>query len=130
MLAPFSRQLYCTPPRPPDAVVELVLQHPRVFSHGSFANNCISFGALAQASTPFCAELAVMPLNELVPYLCCSPTRLKYVQYLVQTQQPLPWAYGLRWLLLSTHFTVKELRERFSAAYPGFVQWEQSMESL
>jgi hypothetical protein len=107
-----------------------VLQHPAAFARGSFATNCISLAALAQASKPLCAELAAMQLQELVFYLCCSTTRLKYVQYLVQTQQPVPWAFSLRQLLLSTHATVKELKERFSTAYPGFLQWEQAMESL
>jgi hypothetical protein len=110
--------------------VELVLQHPAAFARGSFASNCVRLAALAQASKPFCTELAALPLKDLEPYLRCSPTRLKYVQYLVQTQQPLPWAFGLRQLLLSTNLNVPELRERFSAAYPGFEQWEQSMESL
>jgi hypothetical protein len=129
-LAPFSRQLYQPPPRPPAAVVQIVLQHPAQFAKGSFESNCIALTSLAQASEPLRAELAELPLQQLVQYTCCSTTRLCYVQYLVQTQQPWPWEFNLHALLLSTWLTMPQLRERFCKAYPGFEKWEIAMQSL
>jgi hypothetical protein len=110
--------------------VQLVLQYPSHFAKGSFEANCTNLAALAQASKSLRTELAAMPLQQLVVFTCCSTLRLKYVQYLVQTQQQTPWAFSLHNLLLSMNIPVGRLRERFCAAYPGFAQWEQAMTNL
>jgi pantothenate kinase-related protein Tda10 len=62
------------------------------------------------------------------------PTRLKMVQYLVQTQQHTPWAFTCEQLLvhgvLGPQGKGKGGRAAFVAAYPGYAAWEQAMHSL
>ncbi|WIA10420.1 hypothetical protein OEZ85_010612 [Tetradesmus obliquus] len=77
------------------------------------------------------SQLPAQSANAAVPHLTgpdCFPSIL--FDFLVQTQQQVPWAFSLRELLLSYNNTVLLLREKFCAAYPGFEQWEQSMKSL
>ncbi|KAF8069383.1 hypothetical protein HT031_001498 [Scenedesmus sp. PABB004] len=136
-LAPFAPAL-CPPPqpRPPPAVVELVRAAPHVFVRASFEANARALAALAGASAHLRRELAALAPRELAALLGCPSPRLRFLQYLVHTGQPPPWAVGLRQLLLSTKWYGRlgalpgGQRQQFAAAYPGFADWEAAMARL
>lgn len=135
LLSPFSRQLYQPPPRPPDCVAQLVVQHPDAFARETFESNCNTLAALVQASPHLHLQLQGLTVSELAAYTACTQIRLRYVQYLVETQQPLPWAVSAHTLLLGQQWYSRakgqtSTKEKFSAAYPGYQKWEEAMQKL
>lgn len=132
-LAPFNKQLHQLPSRPPDLAVKFALQHPAVISKSSFVSVCNSLAALAAENDFLRHQMHSLDLAGLSRCLNASATLVKYVQYLVATQQPIPWVYNLSQLLMQQRFTSKSKggrRAEFVAAYPGYEAWEKAMHEL
>lgn len=125
LLVPFAQQLYSTPPKPPDYVVQFVLQHPDIFTTKLFVENCTRLATLTWSSAAFQQKLQQMPQQRLHRLMGCISTRLKLLHYLVQTQQPMPWPVELDLLLLGAKWRGKAVRKQFVETYPGYEQWEQ-----
>jgi len=132
-LAPFNKQLHQLAPKPPDLVVKFALQHPAVISKTAFVAVCNTLAVLAAESEFLRRQMHHLDLPGLSRCLNASATHVKNVQYLVTTQQPIPWVYSLSQLLMQQRFTSKSRgsrRAEFVAAYPGYEAWEKAMHKL
>jgi hypothetical protein len=133
-LPPFANDLSSHPERPAPAVIELLLAAPAVFGAKHVVEHCAKLAALAAASRHLQAELARASAEELAAYIACISPRLRFLQYLVQTQQPYPWKYSLSRLLVShAWYSDRDkgsVKDKFTAAYPGYSEWEEALEKM
>lgn len=135
-LAPFNQQLHQLPPKPPDAAVQFALQHPSVVSRVAFVADCRRLAAMAAANQHLKLSLQQMGPAGLAKCLSAPASAIMQLQYLVQTQQPTPWAFGVSQLLCQQSWAVGTgrgsagRRAAFVAAYPGFEAYEAAMQRL
>jgi hypothetical protein len=142
-LPPFSQQLQQLPPRPLQAVVQFALQFPKVVRKIAFVANCHALAEAADCRTAAGAATAgsaylrdsLQQAGTQVLSQCLGkdPARLRMVQFLVQTQQPLPWAFTVEQLLVHTVLGPQGgggSRAVFVAAYPEFAAYEEYMNSI
>lgn len=142
-LPPFSQQLQQLPPRPPQAVVQFALQFPKVVRKIAFVSNCHALAEAADCSTDAGAatagsaflrdSLQQAGIQVLSQCLGKDPARLRMVQFLVQTQQPLPWAFTVEQLLVHTVLGPQGgggSRAVFVEAYPEFSVYDEYMNSI
>jgi hypothetical protein len=132
-LTPFSQQLDHLPPMPPDAVVQFALQYPKVIGRLAFVANCHVLSALASESEYLRTQLQQATMKVLSKCLDKHPVRLKMMQFLVQTQQPMPWAFTFKQLLVHEVLGPQGTggsRVTFVAAYPAFEDWAQVTDSI
>eukprot|EP00878_Enallax_costatus_P010567 GHUV01011035.1.p1 GENE.GHUV01011035.1~~GHUV01011035.1.p1 ORF type:complete len:696 (+),score=242.90 GHUV01011035.1:240-2327(+) len=122
---PFSQQLFSMPPKPPDPVVQYILQHSDVFAGKFFADTCRRLARMVWASTALQQQMQQLSPEQVAKLPGCISTRLKYLYYLVQTQQPLPWVFRLEVLLYDKKRESGYIRQKFFTAYPDYEQWEK-----